>query len=113
MAIDYKKEDKIAIFTINRPEARNAINPAGLRELYEAMVDFRDDPQLWAGIITGVGDKAFCAGADIKEMLPFLKAHSDSPGEVPPFIWRGLELWKPLITAVNGAAPLLKTLAPE
>ena len=105
MAIDYKKEGKIAIFTINRPEALNAMNVQTARELHEAMVDFRDDPELWVGIITGAGDRAFCAGADIKDMLPFLKEHlQNSPWAMPATPMRGLELWKPLIAAINGVA---------
>ena len=104
MAVDYKKEGRIAIFTINRPEARNAVNLEVIRELHEAMVDFRDDPDLWVGIITGTGEKAFSAGADIKETLPFVREHRGAPWAIPPMLWRGLDLWKPLIAAVNGFA---------
>ncbi|TET26270.1 MAG: enoyl-CoA hydratase/isomerase family protein [Dehalococcoidia bacterium] len=104
MAIDYKKEGRIALFTINRPQARNAINMEAMQELHEAMVDFRDDPELWVGIITGAGDKAFCSGADIKEKLPFMKEHRHSPWASPTTPMRGLDLWKPLIAAINGAA---------
>lgn len=98
MAVDYKKEGKIAIFTINRPEAMNAINAQAVQELHEAMVDFRDNPELWVGIITGAGEKAFSAGADIKEMRP------NAVRKDPPTPMRGLELWKPLIAAINGFA---------
>ena len=104
MAIDYKKEGRIAIFTINRPEAMNAMNVEAIRELHEAMVDFRDDPNLWVGIITGAGERVFSAGADIKDMLPFMKEHRDKPWAMPPTHLRGLELWKPLIAAINGMA---------
>ncbi len=104
MAIDYAKEGKIAIFTINRPEAMNAMNMEGIRELSEAMMDFRDDPELWVGIITGVGEKAFCGGADIKDTLPFMKEHRGEEGAFPPTVMRGFELWKPLIAAINGLA---------
>jgi len=104
MAIDYKKEGRIATFTINRPEALNAMNMEAARELHEVMVDFRDDRELWVGIITGAGGKAFCAGADIKDMLSFMKEHRDSPWAMPTTPMRGLELWKPLIAAVNGMA---------
>ncbi len=105
MAIDYQKEGKIAIFTINRPEAYNSINLQAARELNEAMSDFRDDPALWVGIVTGAGEKAFSAGADIKDMLPFMKENlRERPWAMPPTPMRGLELWKPLIAAVNGVA---------
>jgi len=104
LAIDYKKEGRIAIFTINRPQVMNAINMEALHELHEAMVDFRDDPDLWVGIITGAGEKAFSAGADIKDTLPFMKEHRDNPAAMPATPMRGLEIWKPLIAAINGLA---------
>jgi enoyl-CoA hydratase/carnithine racemase len=104
MAIDYAKEGRIATFTINRPEAMNAMNMEGIRELLEAMTDFRDDPELWVGIITGAGERAFCGGADIKDTLSFMKEHRGKEGAFPPTIMRGFELWKPLIAAINGLA---------
>lgn len=102
--LEYKKEDRIATFTINRPEAMNALNPEVLREFYQAMVDFRDDPEVWVGIITGAGDRAFCAGADIKETLPSLKKPTATPWLAPSAHMRGLDIWKPLIAAINGMA---------
>jgi len=102
--LEYKKEDRIATFTINRPEAMNALNPEILSEFYKAMLDFRDDPDTWVGIITGAGDKAFCAGADIKETLPSLKKPPTTPWLAPAAYMRGFDLWKPLIAAVNGMA---------
>jgi len=104
MAVDYKKEGRIAIFTINRPEAMNAINVQAVQELHEAMVSFRDDPEVWVGIITGAGERAFCCGADIKDMLPFMKEHRDSPWAIPATPMRGLDMWKPLVAAINGLA---------
>jgi len=100
MVIDYTKEGKIATFTINRPQAMNAMTPEGFSEFNKYLIDFRDDPEVWIGIITGAGDKAFCAGADIKETLPFMKAG----GEVSPTILRGMDVYKPFIAAVNGLA---------
>ena len=100
MVFDYKKEGKIATFTINRPQAMNAMTPEGLREFNKYLIEFRDDPEVWVGIITGTGDKAFCAGADIKEMLPYMK----SGGLQPPTILRGMNVYKPMIAAVNGLA---------
>jgi enoyl-CoA hydratase/carnithine racemase len=104
MAIDYKKEGRIAIFTINRPEAMNALNMETVRQFHEALIDFRDDNELWVGIITGAGEKAFCGGADIKDTLPFMKEHSRSQWAMPASIMRGLELWKPMVAAINGMA---------
>ncbi len=104
MSVDYKKDGKIAIFTINRPEAHNAINPEVFEELSKAFIEFKDDDDLWVGIVTGAGERAFCAGADIKKMLPKLKGAIGQPWVEPPIIMRGLNLWKPLIAAVNGVA---------
>ena len=105
MVIDYQKEGRIAVFTINRPEALNSMNVQALKELGEKMVAFRDDPDAWVGIITGAGDRAFCAGADIKEMLPFMQENLPlKPWKVPDTPMRGLVMWKPLIAAINGVA---------
>jgi len=104
MAVDYKKEGRIAIFTINRPEALNALNVEAIQEFHEALLDFRDDPELWVGIVTGAGERAFCAGADIKDWLPFNKEHRYEPWSATPSIMRGFEIWKPLIAAINGLA---------
>ncbi len=104
MAIDYEKEGRIAIFTINRPEAMNAMSMQASQELREAMMDFRDDPEVWVGIVTGAGGKAFCGGADIKDTLPFMREHTDRPWAFPATPMRGLDIWKPLVAAVNGMA---------
>jgi enoyl-CoA hydratase/carnithine racemase len=104
MSVDYEKEGKIAVITINRPEAHNAINPETFEELSKVLIEFKDDDELWVGIITGAGERAFCAGADIKSMLPKLKGAPGQPWVEPPIIMRGLNLWKPLIAAVNGVA---------
>ncbi len=101
MVIEYKKEGRIAIFTINRPEAMNAMNIAGLQELGEALTDFENDQAIWVGIITATGDRAFCSGADVKDALPFMKKNID---KVPATHLRGLHIWKPLIAAINGVA---------
>ena len=104
MAVDYEKSGKIAIFTINRPEAMNALNMETMHELNKVMTDFRDDPELWVGIVTGAGEKAFCGGADIKDTLPFMRDHGRDPWAMPDSIMRGLEMWKPLVAAINGVA---------
>jgi enoyl-CoA hydratase/carnithine racemase len=109
MSILYEKKDRIAIITINRPEAMNAIDPETSEELAKAWMDFRDDPNLWVGILTGAGDKAFSAGADLKKMIPFLANLSpidrrEQEEKFPGFggITRGLNIWKPIIAAING-----------
>ncbi|MDO8568211.1 MAG: enoyl-CoA hydratase-related protein [Dehalococcoidales bacterium] len=105
MAVDYKKEGRIATITINRPEAANSMNLLALTELGKALVSMEEDPEVWVGIITGTGEKAFCAGADIKEMLPLLKNNlKGQPWQIPATHMRGLEITKPLIAAINGLA---------
>lgn len=105
MAILYKKEGKIATITINRPEARNALDPDTLKEFSDALVDFKDNPDLWVAIVTGAGDRAFSAGADIRETLPLMAGKVTGEfWQPPPNIMRGLEIWKPLIAAINGMA---------
>jgi enoyl-CoA hydratase/carnithine racemase len=102
--IEYRKENRIAIITINRPEALGALTVKGHEELHDALVAFRDDDELRVGIVTGTGDKAFCAGVDIRDMLPFIKKTADKPWQQPTTIMHGLDLWKPLIAALNGLA---------
>src|SRR3954469_12211867 len=65
----YEKRDRIAYLTLNRPEAKNAIDPELHQLLCEAWADFRDDDALDVAILTGAGD-AFCAGADLKTYIP-------------------------------------------
>jgi crotonobetainyl-CoA hydratase len=96
MAVDYRKEDRVAIFTINRPEVLNAINADVSRELSEALSNFRDDPDLWVGIITGAGDRAFSAGADIRGFRP-----GPMEGEAVERV-RADQIWKPFIAAIHG-----------
>jgi enoyl-CoA hydratase/carnithine racemase len=103
MALLFEVRDHIAYLTINRPEAMNALDPETYRELSEAWVEVRDNPDIWVAIITGAGDKAFCAGADLKKTIPrepelweFWQTQAE------PILNRGLEVWKPVIAAVNG-----------
>lgn len=105
MSVDYKREGKIGYFTLNRPEALNSMNIQQLKELSKALVEFQADDNVWVGIITGAGDKSFCAGADIKEMLPYIKDRIVSREyEMPPTAFREINVWKPMIGAINGYA---------
>jgi enoyl-CoA hydratase len=104
MSVDMLKEGRIAIIRLNRPRALNSLDPATYQEFNARLVEFRDDPDLWVGIITGEGNRAFSIGADIKEMLPYLKEHRTDPNSLPATIMRGMCLYKPLIAAINGLA---------
>jgi enoyl-CoA hydratase/carnithine racemase len=100
MPILYEKEDKVVTITLNRPERLNRIDSEIFQGLSRALIDFRDDPDIWVGIITAVGE-AFSTGADHDRLL---RQWADKSFEVPPMITRGLDIWKPLIAAINGPA---------
>ena len=103
MALIYEKKDRIAYITINRPEAMNAMDPETYKELSEAWTDVRDDPDVWVAIITGAGDRAFSAGADLKKTIgrPVEAWHFWQTQE-EQILNRGMEVWKPIVAAVNG-----------
>lgn len=103
MAVLYEKKDRIARITLNRPEAFNSINPDTLIELSKIVDDFNRDPDVWVAIITGTGQKAFCAGADIKQTVSGI-AQGKLGLHIADTILRGQETFKPLIAAVNGVA---------
>ena len=100
--IRYQKRDRIAYVTINRPEVMNALHPPANDELSRAWDDFAADPDVWVGILTGAGDKAFSAGNDLK-----YTAQHGVP-RMPKGGFGGIvarhDLAKPLIAAVNGFA---------
>jgi enoyl-CoA hydratase len=96
------REDGIAIITLNRPESRNALSREVREGLFAAWERFEGDPQLRVAILTGAGEKAFCAGGDLKEMVESeLKV---PPREMFPVPGDNIELSKPTIAAVNGVA---------
>jgi enoyl-CoA hydratase/carnithine racemase len=106
----YEKRERIAYVTLNRPEARNAVDPAMHRMLWETWADFRDDDSVDVAIVTGAGE-AFCAGADLKTYIPPIIREStprwvrDNVAEGLGGLTRGLHrIYKPVIAAVNGWA---------
>ncbi len=101
MTIDFTTDGAIAIITLNRPEAYNALDLASIRALSEAVARFESDSNLRVAVITGTG-KAFCAGADIDETLPYMKEHGTK--SLSPTNMRGQTVTKPLIAAINGLA---------
>ncbi len=96
--VEVQKEGRIVIITINRPEAMNALNTEVRQGLNQAFIEFRDDPDLWVAILTGAGDRAFSAGADIKEFRP-----GPIAGPIGETV-RPDQIWKPFIAAINGYA---------
>jgi len=99
MTIDFTIDGAVAIITLNRPEAYNALDLASIRALSDACTHFESDSNLHVAVITGTG-KAFCAGADIDDTLPYMKEHGTK--SLPPTIMRGQTVIKPLIAAING-----------
>lgn len=97
-----ERRGRITIFTINRPEAMNALDREAHYALSERLDDFEADPDQWIAVVTGAGDRAFCAGNDLKQKR--------EPGDsvTPPTGFGGItarfDMDKPVIAAVNGLA---------
>lgn len=99
-----EKNDKIAVLTINRPDALNALNSELLKELDSAIDCLAEDDEVLAVILTGAG-KSFVAGADIGEMKNLTVSEGRKFGTLGNKVFRKLEtLEKPVIAAVNGFA---------
>jgi enoyl-CoA hydratase len=96
------REDGIAIITLNRPDARNALGREIREGLFAAWERFEADAALRVAILTGAGDKAFCAGGDLKEMTE--SRMTVPPRDMFPVPGDTIELTKPTIAAVNGVA---------
>lgn len=102
--VRYEVSDHVATVTINRPEKLNAMDPETYTALSAAWARVRDDGEVWAALVTGAGEEAFSAGADLEETI--------RPGETDwAAFWRtqeelllnnGMEVWKPVIAAVDG-----------
>ena len=100
MTVLYEKKGKIVNITLNLTDTLNRIDAESFQSLGRALMDFRDDPGAWVAIITGTGE-VFSTGADHKTLLiPW----ADKSFQEPPMITRGLDIWKPLIAAINGPA---------
>ncbi len=105
----YEKRGEIAYITLNRPDKRNAIDTETDEALFEAWSDFRADPDVRLAILTGAGDQAFCAGADLSSHVDGWLAGGPGLGRgllergFAGRITRGLHrISKPIIAALNG-----------
>lgn len=104
MAIDFVVNDSIALITLNRPERRNALDAEHYELLSKAWCRVRDDGDIRVAVITGAGDRAFCAGADLKSFVGRdVELAELWLTQQNQLLNRGLEIWKPVIAAVNGA----------
>src|SRR3954469_22244525 len=100
--VTYELADQVAWLTINRPEARNALSAAVRQGLWEGFRRFADDADAAVLVLTGAGDKAFCAGGDLKEMAG--AEMKVPPPDFLPYLQRSVKTDKPVIAAVNGVA---------
>ena len=101
-AVSYRTANGVAWLTIERPEAHNALNAAVRAGLYAGVRRFNGDGAAKVLVLTGAGEKAFCAGGDLKEMAD--TALTVPPPDFVPQFGRNIEVAKPTIAAVNGVA---------
>jgi len=106
MSIDVTLSDRVMQVTINRPDAMNALDIEHNRLLGEAWERFIQDTDAHVAVLTGAGDRSFCAGADLKSLIPAQRA-AIARGDRTPWAFggglaRGLSVPKPVIAAVNG-----------
>jgi enoyl-CoA hydratase/carnithine racemase len=102
----YEKKGHVVYVTLNRPERMNALDRHSHVELIEIFDDFESDPDAWVAIITGAGDRAFCAGNDLKATADASAQGEERVDSSARFaaITRGYNCPKPLVAAVNGVA---------
>ena len=100
-------DGRVVVMTMNRPEVMNALNGELSEAIQDAWERFRDDDGAWVAILTGAGDKAFSAGADLKETTQIrtgqiepVRRRKRTPGP----LCEAIDLWKPTIAAINGFA---------
>ena len=106
-------DERVFVVTINRPEKRNAVDGETASLLEDAWKRFRDDDDLWVAVLTGAGDQAFCAGADLSAVETLGPGSDASPEEIRRFVTHGTgylgytrqaDIYKPILAAVNGHA---------
>ena len=97
----YEKRGRIAVMTLNRPQAANSMTREMIMGMDAAFDDFNADPDLHVAILTGAGDRAFCTGMDMKSALPAI-ADGDSMGYEDPVKRPFQTIYKPIIAAING-----------
>src|SRR5262245_52794009 len=101
----YEKKGGIAYVTLNRPKVLNALNTPTWKDLKTAFEDARDDPSVRGVILTGAGDKAFIAGADISELAHVTAVEAEQSSRLGQMVLDLIEtLGKPVIAAINGFA---------
>ncbi|MBI2887169.1 MAG: enoyl-CoA hydratase/isomerase family protein [Chloroflexi bacterium] len=99
----YERRGRIAYLTINRPQVLNALNRQTQADIEAAKQEFAQDLEAWVLIMTGAGDRAFCAGADLKEGAERDREGAGAPEQEIDLRYI-LPVWKPMIAAINGWA---------
>jgi enoyl-CoA hydratase/carnithine racemase len=102
--IDYRRDGAVAWITLNRPDVRNALNNAMRKELADALAEAQFDSAVRAIVLTGSGDRAFCAGADINEFATLTSVEQTQRHAVRQPIPGIRSVTKPVIAMVNGLA---------
>jgi enoyl-CoA hydratase len=98
----FERRDRIALFTIDRPESMNTLTPEMFRGLIEGFRQFEVDPELWVAVLTASGERAFCAGAEMGGTVPdILSGRTPRPFADPTKRWFS-DVFKPIVAAVNG-----------
>ena len=105
----FEKRDALAYVTLNRPEVHNCIDVEMSNELIAVWEEVKRDHDVRAAILTGAGDKAFCSGADLKKLIPYIRDASEEENRRRAFQgpgWAGIsggyEIYTPIIAAING-----------
>src|SRR5690348_807994 len=98
-----EREGPVALVTINRPQVLNALNAQTLDEIGQVMAAFGTDPAVRSIVVTGAGEKAFVAGADISELASLSPAQAQAHARSGQRVFDAIEhLGKPVIAAING-----------
>src|SRR5438034_3901812 len=107
--VRYEKKGHIAFVTIDNAKHENCLEEQVDHDLWGVWRDFRDDPKLYVAILTGAGTKSFCAGSDLRYYVETISKRSPERNrrrahEGPNLggITKGIDVWKPIIAAVNG-----------
>lgn len=112
-AVLYEKKDGVATITLNRPEQRNSLNPEVMVRLADAWQDVNDDPAVRVAVLTGAGDRAFCAGADLDQLIGMMQGRRQPETEFEKrlvanpelnfkALLRNYQVDKPIISAIKG-----------
>lgn len=114
-AVLYERRGAIAVLTLNRPEAHNALNPEIICRLADRWQEIRDDSAVRVAVITGAGEQTFCSGADLVKLIPLMTGARQPEDEWDRRVaedamlgnralLRNFDVEKPVLAAVNGSA---------